>query len=235
MATTAQIEANRRNSQKSTGPRTEAGKSASAQNATRSGLYAASLLIEGEDPEELDTLVREYFDSCRPADPREHAAVLSLIHTDRLLRRMRRVEAQDWGSQFAHLRKNYPERLENGHGLIGAYIRIQDRLDRIQRRVTTLERLYHRRLVDLERLQSRRPPAPEPPPRPAPVPAPDPEPAVDPIAVLPQIGFVPSNPSAPAARAGSPARRIAPAPGPHLRRPIPPPLQFPETKPTPGL
>src|SRR5947199_58583 len=43
MATQAQIDANRRNSQKSTGPATDAGKLASSLNALKTGLYAESL------------------------------------------------------------------------------------------------------------------------------------------------------------------------------------------------
>jgi hypothetical protein len=48
MATHAQIEANRRNAQKSTGPRTPDGKAAVRQNAFRHGLSAAYPLLTGE-------------------------------------------------------------------------------------------------------------------------------------------------------------------------------------------
>jgi hypothetical protein len=48
MATQAQIDANRRNSQRSTGPVAAAGKAASCLNAVKTGLYAESLLIQGE-------------------------------------------------------------------------------------------------------------------------------------------------------------------------------------------
>src|SRR3954468_7800372 len=100
MASEAQLEANRRNSQKSTGPRTDAGKVESSRNATRSGLYAASLLIEGDDPDEVDALVRDYLASCRPVGPRERAVVDSLIHSDWLLRRMRRLKSEIWNGQI---------------------------------------------------------------------------------------------------------------------------------------
>ena len=50
----AKLEANRRNSQKSTGPRTEAGKIASSQNAVTHGLRAKTLVLLGEDPLVLD-------------------------------------------------------------------------------------------------------------------------------------------------------------------------------------
>src|SRR5262249_16384394 len=50
MATQAQIESNRRNSQKSTGPRTEAGKLSCSQNAFKSGIYAEAPLLPRHDP-----------------------------------------------------------------------------------------------------------------------------------------------------------------------------------------
>src|ERR1041385_3635018 len=96
MATQAQIEANRRNSEKSTGPVTRAGKAASSQNAIKTGVYPESLLIDGESSAPLDDLAREYQATCRPVGPREQAAVNTLIHSDWLLRRMRRVETLLW-------------------------------------------------------------------------------------------------------------------------------------------
>jgi hypothetical protein len=49
MATAAQIEANRRNCQKSTGPRTEAGKNRSKFNASDHGCRAKILVLPTED------------------------------------------------------------------------------------------------------------------------------------------------------------------------------------------
>ena len=50
VATTKQIEANRKNARKSTGPRTAVGKAASAANSLKAGLYARSQITAGEDP-----------------------------------------------------------------------------------------------------------------------------------------------------------------------------------------
>ena len=54
MASVAQIQANRSNAQKSTGPRTAEGKAASSRNAVKHGLLAEQVVIQGEDPEEFD-------------------------------------------------------------------------------------------------------------------------------------------------------------------------------------
>ena len=52
MTTEAQIEANRANAQKSTGPRTPEGKATVAQNAVKHGLLARTAVLHGEDWEE---------------------------------------------------------------------------------------------------------------------------------------------------------------------------------------
>jgi hypothetical protein len=58
MASVAQIQANRSNAQKSTGPRTAQGKATASQNAVKHGLLAEQVVIHGEDPAEFD-LYRE--------------------------------------------------------------------------------------------------------------------------------------------------------------------------------
>jgi hypothetical protein len=58
MASVAQIEANRSNAQKSTGPRTAQGKAAASHNAVKHGLLAEQVVIHGEDPAQFD-LYRE--------------------------------------------------------------------------------------------------------------------------------------------------------------------------------
>ena len=56
MATERQIEANRKNSAKSTGPRSAAGKKRTGQNAVRHGLF--SLATRGSALEQIETLAR---------------------------------------------------------------------------------------------------------------------------------------------------------------------------------
>jgi len=58
MASEAQVQANRLNAQKSTGPRTPEGKEKTSQNALKHGLLAREAVIQGEDPEDFE-LYRE--------------------------------------------------------------------------------------------------------------------------------------------------------------------------------
>lgn len=66
MATPAQIDANRRNAQRSTGPRTAQGKAASSRNATTFGLFSKHLLLPDEDPAELDAVRGGIFRRLQP-------------------------------------------------------------------------------------------------------------------------------------------------------------------------
>jgi hypothetical protein len=109
--------------------------------------------------------------------PREQAAVNTHIHSDWLLRRMRRVESLLWNekaekSQHAKYADYDPEDAP----LISWYC-AEDHFLRIQRRLTALDRAYHRALADLERLQAKRLASPD---------------AIPDEPAAPEIGFVPS-------------------------------------------
>jgi hypothetical protein len=94
MTSLRQIEANRRNAMKSTGPKTEAGKEQSRRNAVRHGLTAETVVDVLEDPEDykaFETAVASDFD-VQTAVERE--LVLRLAS---LLWRLRRATAIDTG------------------------------------------------------------------------------------------------------------------------------------------
>ena len=66
MTSLKQIEANRRNAQNSTGPRTEAGKQRSSRNAVRHGLTAETVigpLEDAEDYQEFEETITAGFDA----------------------------------------------------------------------------------------------------------------------------------------------------------------------------
>lgn len=66
MLTEKQQRANAQNAQQSTGPRSDAGKAASARNSLKHGLTAQKYLLEHEDKEALDAL---YDDLCSTKQP----------------------------------------------------------------------------------------------------------------------------------------------------------------------
>jgi hypothetical protein len=79
MASIKQIEANRLNATKSTGPRTAQGKSTSSLNALKHGIFAEAPIIIGEDPDAFNMLRESYLDRWQPAAPEEIALVANLV------------------------------------------------------------------------------------------------------------------------------------------------------------
>lgn len=66
MATERQIEANRKNAQRSTGPRSAEGKSRVGSNALKHGLTAKQVVLPHEDPKEFETFASELWDAIAP-------------------------------------------------------------------------------------------------------------------------------------------------------------------------
>ena len=87
MATEKQIAANRKNSMWSTGPRTEAGKRRSRQNALQHGLTAETVIDVLEDAKAYKALQRKIFADYRPSSNFELELVARLVS---LLWRLRR-------------------------------------------------------------------------------------------------------------------------------------------------
>jgi hypothetical protein len=73
MASPAQCEANRVNAQASTGPSTDAGKSASSRNATKFGLFATNNCILPGEEREYDTLCKRLWLELDPVGALEEA------------------------------------------------------------------------------------------------------------------------------------------------------------------
>ena len=73
MATAAQIEANRRNSKLSTGPKTDQGKARSRLNSYRHGKNARTIMpvLPQEDPGELEERIRQAIAALQPRNPAE--------------------------------------------------------------------------------------------------------------------------------------------------------------------
>lgn len=89
-------EANQRNAQKSTGPRTTAGKARSSRNATRHGLLSRRMLLQGESEKELAALRQGMRQSLRPFGELEEELVERMVATTWRKRRGDRVELGLW-------------------------------------------------------------------------------------------------------------------------------------------
>ena len=202
MPTEAQINANRLNAQKSTGPTSPQGKAASSLNALKSGIDAWSNIIPGEDPAELEALTAQFVPHFHPADPIQLSLVDTLISAEWIQRRVRRIEAQLWNYQIECLDKNLSHAdfsdasIQHNSPLGHSFCDALDPFTRIQRRIDATNRMYLRTLKALQELQTAAEPAEQPSQSVEPVSQPDtpvPEPAsrvsIQPL--TPPIGFVP--------------------------------------------
>ncbi len=92
-----QLAANRRNAQRSTGPTSPAGKSASRLNARKHGLLAQQVVVSSyyqqESPDEFKQLCREHHQSLAPVGPLEDMLVGQIVMVIWRLRRVRMAEA----------------------------------------------------------------------------------------------------------------------------------------------
>jgi hypothetical protein len=93
MASEQQIAANRANAKQSTGPKTEAGKTQSRKNAWRHGLTAKTLVIDGENPKDLDSLRAAFEVQFKPQNALQFELVERLAVTAWRLRRIPAFEA----------------------------------------------------------------------------------------------------------------------------------------------
>jgi hypothetical protein len=97
-------ESNRRNSQKSTGPRTEAGKARSKYNALKHGMRAESVLLPGEDAGEYEATREQFQEEMSPRNGVEAHFVDSIVDDAWSLLRTKRAAA----AQLAYTLRNQP-------------------------------------------------------------------------------------------------------------------------------
>ena len=93
MTSPKQIEANRRNAQRSTGPRTPQGKSRSRLNAVTHGLTARTLILQGEDEPAYHHRLAAWTLDFAPCNDYEHGLVQQAVGLSWRLDRADRVEA----------------------------------------------------------------------------------------------------------------------------------------------
>src|SRR3989441_9860844 len=157
MATLKQIESNRRNALKSTGPKTPAGKAAVSMNSLRHGLRARTVVLPGENREEFNQLCDDLERDWRPKSRTAQFYLEQMAVSQWKLTRMEVAEAGIFKESLS-AKEQLPL------------------LDRLWQAQCRLERSYARAQRELERLQAypplkcndfkRREPAPQPAPEP---------------------------------------------------------------------
>ena len=175
MATEAQILANRRNAQKSTGPRTQEGKAVVSQNAVKHGLMAGQDIINSESPADFEFYRDLMLAEMAPAGPMEATLAERIVSLSWRLKRAIRIQNQaidalnidKTSSPLAKLTQSLffksPVPLQGGPSASDAalalgrlaikdfsYARVLDRLLMFERRI---EHSLYKTLFELQRLQ----------------------------------------------------------------------------------
>jgi len=184
MATKRQIEANRKNAQKSTGPRTPEGKAVSRLNALQSGIDAKLAVVTGEDEHALEELATSLYRDHQPATALERIVLDGVIRDTWLLQRFFRIEAELL--EYEMESDYHPDRYQ--HKLGKAFRDSSQHQIRLQRRIDSTRKSQMSGIREFERLQAGRrdhPPAPQPRPPAEPLDA-----TASPATPNPPIGFV---------------------------------------------
>jgi hypothetical protein len=151
MASEAQIAANRRNADKSTGPRTEDGKAKVTRNALRHGLRAEKVLTFDEASGDFQVFLDEQRAAFEPEDAIEEQLVERIAFCAWRLRRIYRVEADIIdGCRDSDYRGL--EELDIG----AAFDSCPSEMSVLSRYETALDRAFDRAYLALERRQARR-------------------------------------------------------------------------------
>ena len=157
-------ESARINGAKSHGPKTEAGRRRSSQNAIKHGLTAQTLVLPTEDPDEFHQLLTSYLDQFHPDGPAEIHLVHEMVAAKWRLQRLAIIETQLYVEYMEHVQEDADDPLSPVESLTAAFTRLANSnsfpfLHRVESR---LERTYSRALrtlIQLQRLrQSAQPP-----------------------------------------------------------------------------
>jgi len=167
MTTEAQIEANRANAQKSTGPRSPEGKAKVAQNALKHGLLAKQAVVVGEDTDDFDLLRDQLYAEWAPVGPTEARLVERLAGLFWRLQRAERFGTESFDVMYQQraddpqIRQWRPRlRPEAADPVVGLTVvkdfsetRVLERLLVCERR---LENSLYRTMAELRQVQGQR-------------------------------------------------------------------------------
>ena len=163
MTALKQIEANRRNSRRSTGPRTRTGRAESKLNAMKHGLLAADLVVRGEDPNEFARVFENLANEFQPQGPLEEQLVERVATCMWRLRRLCGIEAGIFQYEIKSIesynadptRYGKEKAVTLGAAFRGDAIRVSA-ISKLSRYEAAIERSLYRALHELQRVQAAR-------------------------------------------------------------------------------
>jgi hypothetical protein len=160
MASLKQIEANRRNAQKSTGPTTREGKATARFNALKHGMTAATTVLPYEDADSYAELRGSFIATYKPGNAVEASLVETIANSYWRLLRVRRVETAALEMGMRGLKKKYnaseAPMEDDDQTLVVVLNDDEDPLLRVERHQTRIERCYFKAIETLRKVQKDR-------------------------------------------------------------------------------
>lgn len=153
MASTRQIEANRQNAQKSTGPKTDEGKNKVSQNAVKSGFHTLQNLISGESPQDFAVFSLNLKKELAPKGPMEEALADRAVTLLWRLNRAVRLQTGACDLLLNQAQRPDPDTPAALGQMIVDDFRTERILDNLLRHERAIEQSLYKTLIELQRLQ----------------------------------------------------------------------------------
>ena len=153
MSSAAQIVANQKNAQLSTGPRSPEGKAVAARNSAKHGLSGAFRVLPNEDQDEFDVLLACLADEFKPATEHESFLIEQMAQARWRLARIRRIES----AVFDDMMSGEIDCTDPDQAMAKRFLSGGDRaLATLQRYAAAAERSYYRAHQELGRSRQMR-------------------------------------------------------------------------------
>jgi hypothetical protein len=160
MASQKQIDANRRNAQRSTGPNTPEGKAATKFNSLKHGMTAVTAVLPHEDADSYNELRESFLDTYKPANSVEVSLVETIANSYWRLLRARRIEIAALDMGIRGLKKRHNASLapikDDDQSLVVVLNDNEDPMLNVERHQTKIERCYFKAIETLRKVQNDR-------------------------------------------------------------------------------
>jgi hypothetical protein len=154
MISEKQLEANRRNAQRSTGPRSIEGKAKSSRNNLRHGLTGQISLLPTEDREAHDAFCDELIESFNPETPIERQLAQSIAEDNWRLNRIRAIEDNMFA--LGHRHERHASELQIALADARTFQEHAGKFNLLTIYEQRINRNLHRNLAQLRELQAER-------------------------------------------------------------------------------